>query len=319
MIFGHKICQTSEAKWLRIDDIYQKLYRPNPYDFGGTYDGERNEYWFSYRTEQIGSSFLMHLFVGNPSENSVTIALSLNSEITLQNKSGIAFLSPWLKSYAICHEDDGYETYITTYHFTEQDVESLVDKKLYIPIRILHSNSINNVDVKARHDFRALLQNPIGADFTIESMEGEKFKFHKTVLSVQSEVFKAMLRGDTAENQSNFVALNDVAKEDLQCIRQYVYTGAVTDQANWANLLVLADRYDLCGLKLLAEHWLILEMTLDNAVETLLIGDTYNSSFLKQEALKFIRKHPATIKSADFKEVQNPELFKELCLTLAAS
>ncbi|GBP08274.1 Protein roadkill [Eumeta japonica] len=234
VVQGHDRCQTYDAKWLCLENVYQKMYRPNMYDIG------------------------------------------------------------------------------------ELDVECLKNKKLNISVKFF-SKSVKGLsqdildEVKSGHDFGALLDDPICSDFTIESADEHKFQVHKVILAAHSDVFKAMLKEETAESQNSYVKLVDVYGDDLRCILQFIYTGTVKDimECNCSNLLMLADKYDLRGLVLLVEHALVQQMTVDTAAEILMIADLYNSDFLKTSVMKFIKKNPAVLKTSTWDEV-NASLVREL-------
>ncbi|KAL4703779.1 hypothetical protein ACJJTC_002914 [Scirpophaga incertulas] len=319
VIHGHKVCQTRAAKWLCIDNIYEKAQRPNFYDIGGTYVNNVPDYWFLFKTEQISGISLIHLFVCNRQEGAFNIAVSHSIEdMYLNKKSNSVYFTLSLKEYKFKKTREMSQNYIITYSFSCVDLDFVRDKTVYIAVsfedtKLAHQNLINQV--KLQHDFRDLLKDPLGSDFTIESADGGKFQVHKSILSVQSEVFKAMLKSDTAESQNSYVKLVDVTKEDLYCILESIYTGTVTDlnNCNCINLLMLADRYDLRGLKELVQYVLSQQLSFDNALELLTVADMYNSGVLKVAALKFIKKNKSVIHSSTFKEINNVELVRELC------
>ncbi|KAJ0180911.1 hypothetical protein K1T71_002996 [Dendrolimus kikuchii] len=328
VVYGHKPCLTREAKWLCIDKIYSKFHRPNFYDIGGTYIEDVADYWFTFRTEIVGDIFLFHLFILKKSEGSFAVSLSANSELTFDKKNTqVAFLKNNQKEYNIQREEsnNGHPSldYIVTYHFTDLDVEFLKDRKLYISVDFpafegLNSNIIN--DIKCNHDYRALLEEPFASDFCIESADGIKFKVHKMIISAHSEVFKAMLKEETAESQNNYVKLIDVNGDDLRCMLEFMYTGTVNDldKVDFVSLLMLSDRYDLKGLRELAQYALAKQINIDNALDILIIADMYDSDMLKRETFKFIKKNKKALHSVTFKEVNNANIIKELCMYLAS-
>lgn len=324
MVFGHRNCQTNEVKSLCLNNIYQKFHRSNIYDIGGTYIKDVPDYWFTYRTEQVGDIFLLHIFAGNNIEGNYTIGLSSGNELQLNKRSNIAYLSETIKYTSYKIKDKKCHVYITTYSFTDLDVEFLKDRKLYISVQIdAHAPSLSAdvVDnIKAQHDCRALLMDPVGADFIIESEEGVQFKVHKIIMMSHSDVFKAMLKDDTAESQNSFVRLVDVATDDVRAMLEYIYTGTIIDieNVNFTNILMLADRYDLKGMRELCNHALAQQLIPDNALDILLLADMYDSHSLKLTALKFIKRNREALNSGTFNEINNMALVRELCTYLAS-
>jgi speckle-type POZ protein len=309
---------------LCLDNIYQKAYRPNFYDIGGTYIQDVADYWFMYKTEQLSQIFLLHIFVCNRQESFINIAISRNTEnMTMDKKNSIVYLTKSLKEHRFKKTKEMSQNYLTTYSFSNSDIDFLKDKHLYIAVSFdctectgLYQNLID--DVKLKHDFGALLADPIGSDFTIESADGAKFQVHKVLLAAHSEVFKAMLKEETAESQNSYVKLVDVGKEDLQCILECIYTGTVNDlyNCNCINLLMLADRYNLKGLRELSQYALSQQLSTDNALEIFIVADMYNSEVLKTAALKYIKKNTSVVHSSTFKEINNAELMRQLCVHL---
>ncbi|PZC79589.1 protein maternal effect lethal 26-like [Helicoverpa zea] len=320
VVYGHRACQTREVKWLCLDNIYQKFYRPNFYDIGGTYMQDVADYWFSYKTEQVGNTFLLHLFICNHGVSSFSVALSCGNKFKVDKKSSTVYLQQYLTEFQFKQLSELSHTYLTTYSFSDLDIECLKNRKLFIAVSFPFTDaegvSLEVIDnIKLNHDCSALFTDPIGSDFVIESADGAKFNIHKVILAAHSEVFKAMLKGETAESQNSYVKLIDVSGEDLRYMLEYIYTGTVKDieNTNFASLLMLADRYNLKGLWELSEFALSEHLTLDNAIDILIVADMYDSDFLKAEALKYIKENKEVLRSSSFDEINNPELLKQLC------
>lgn len=324
-MFGHRMVQTCNVKWLCLEEIYQKLYRPNIYDIGGTHMQDVPDYWFTYRTEQVGNIFLLHLFICNHDVSSFNVAVSCGNKLKVDKKNKIVFLQQYQKEFQFKKMPELSHSYLTTYNFSELDIEILKGRKLYISVSLpfdkkegVSLDVINNI--KINHDCSALLSDPIGSDFTIESADGAKFQIHKVILAAHSEVFKAMLKEETAESQNSYVKLVDVNEEDLRCMLEYIYTGTVKDveNINFGTLLMLADRYNLRGLWELSQYALSEQISLDNALDILVIADMYDSDFLKHEAMKFIKNNLEVLESSTFKEINNADLVRQLCTYLAS-
>lgn len=236
------------------------------------------------------------------------------------------YLQQYLKEFQFKQLTELSHSYLTTYNFTELDIQCLKNRKLYIAVSFPFADaegvSLEVIDnIKLNHDCSALFADPIGSDFVIESADGVKFHIHKVILAAHSEVFKAMLKGGLpdnlsfAESQNNYVKLIDLNGEDLKYMLEYIYTGTVKDieNTNFGNLLILADRYNLKGLWELSEYALSEQMTIDNALDILVVADIYNSEFLKSEAMKFIKENKEVLYSSSFSEITNHELLKQLC------
>lgn len=316
--------KTFDAKWLRLDNVYEKLYRPNFHDVGGTYVSENvADFWFMYKSEQIGNLFLLHLFVTCHQDSTFTVAVSCSNNLKLDKKNSAAFLPVSLKAFYFDKKKEHCPNYITTFSFSNFDVDFLEHKSLYIAVKFLESSkSIDQkiIDItKYNHDFSTLLTDPICSDFTIESSEGDKFNVHRLVLAAHSEVFKAMLREDTVESQNSFVKLVDIPTDDLKFILEFIYSGTIKDleNCNAYNLLAAADLYNISGLQELSQYILSMQLTAGNALEALPIADMYNAENLKIAAMKLIKGNPMVLKSKMFKDIKDANLLRELCQYVA--
>lgn len=312
--------KTHDVKWLRLDDIYQKLHRPNFHDIGGTYVSENvADFWFMYKSEQIGSLLLLHLFVTSHQDATFVVAVSSSNDLKFDNKNSAVFLPVSLNEFHFDNTNEHCPNYITTFSFSDLNVDFLEHKTLYIAVKFFKEsgNSVHQSiidDIQYHYDFSTLLTDPIYSDFTIESSEGDKFNVHRIILTAHSEVFKAMLREDTAESQNSFVKLVDVSTDELKCVLEFIYTGTITKfDTNVCNLLVLADQYNISGLRELSQYILSKQLTEENALETLVIADMYNADSLKIAAMVLIKGNPKILKSNTFKEVKNAALLRELC------
>lgn len=319
MVYGHDKIVTTGAQWLCIEDIYQKLHRPNLYDIGGTYIKHVfvKDFWFQFKTEVLSQMFLMHIFIKTYQDKSFTVGLSYDNKMITET-NGIAYLPKELNEFNFKDVPAKKLTYLITYNFPLIDVEQLNGKKLYIHVKLRSSYNIHSdliTQAQSAHDLGQLLDDPVCSDFTIESSDGHKFQVHKLILATQSMVFNAMLKEDTAESLNNHVKLVDVNKKDLQSLLEFVYTGTVRDIANcnFVNLLILADRYYLKGLYVLAEYALGEQLSMLTAPEILVLGDMYNSSYLKNSAMKFIKNNPSVLQTNSWKEMTNTELIREVC------
>lgn len=316
--------KTHDAKWLRLDNVYEKLYRPNFHDIGGTYISESvADFWFMCQSEQVANLHLLHLFVTSHQDATFTVAVSSNNALTLDKKNCAAFLPVSLREFYFDRAKQHCPNYITSFSFSNVEVDFLEHKSLFVAIKfpMKSSKSINqNIidNIKYSHDFSSLLADTIYSDFMIQSSEGDKFNVHKVVLMAHSEVFKAMLRDDTAESQNGFVKLVDVSTDELKFALEFIYSGTVKniDNCNFGNLLALADQFNICGLREFSQYILSKQLTVENALETLVLADMYNAERLKIAAMKVIKENPNILKSKIFKEIKDANLLQELCCCL---
>lgn len=322
MIYGHRSCSTSNAKWLALMHIYGKFHRPNVYDIGGTYNQGVPDFWFTFSTEQVGDIFLLHIFAATCSNSSCSVGLSNSSEITINKKNNNLYLSKTVKIHRF-QSKETKQSYLTTYSFSNLDVELMKNRKLNIAVTFpeyINQDSEVKPNVTCYQDFSALLKDPVGADFTVESEDGVQYKVHKGILCARSDVFKAMLKSETAESQQNCVKLMDASAEDIHSMLEFIYSGTIKDMdnVNFSTVLMLADRYNLPGLHQLSTLALSRQINLENALEILVLSDLYGSETLKHNAMKFIKSNRDVLESQTFNEINSVPLLKELCLYLSS-
>ncbi|KOB69794.1 Roadkill [Operophtera brumata] len=321
VIEGHRACETKNGKWLCIGQIYEKLHRPNVYDIGGTYMDRVPDFWFTCKIERIHGICLLHVFAGNHVEGIHSVGLG--SDIVFNDKDPTVRITGDIETFEFNCKVAHNQSYITTYSFKNADVEDFMkDKKLYIAVRLAErekrqDNRLNEGTdmVKLLHDNVALLMEPLGSDFIIESELGEEFPVHRSVLSLQSEVFKAMLKEDMAESKTGRVKLVDVDTEDLKIMIEFMYTNTIKqiDDINIPKVIMLADRFNLLGLRKLCDYILIDQLAPDTALDILVLADRFDYTNVKNMALQYIRRNKEHFKNDKFDQIDNLALMRVLC------
>lgn len=111
--------------------------------------------------------------------------------------------------------------------------------------------------------------------------------------------------------------LQDLSEELTQELLRYIYSDHVDNLDTLASqLLFLAERFQLQGLRELCERNLIETITPENVATLLLIADQFGSDALKKAGLAYCEENIMSInKSLAWKMMEqvNPELFNEVC------
>ena len=142
--------------------------------------------------------------------------------------------------------------------------------------------------VKCAEDLGAIFLNGKFSDFTV-TCQGKEYKCHKNILAQRSSYFDAMLSHDMAESQNNEVELKDLESDTADDLLTYIYTGKVNGLGEKAaDLLDVADKYGLPGLKEMSEAALCANMNIGNTLDMLVLADHYNASTLRSVGLKFV-------------------------------
>lgn len=117
----------------------------------------------------------------------------------------------------------------------------------------------------------------------------EPMKAHKEILAARSPVFAAMFNSNMSEKQKNEVVIRDMSHHVLSELINYIYT----DKANFPRtmgfeLMAAADKYDLPRLKAACERAIFRSISVETAIDTLILADKHNANQLKTHTLRFI-------------------------------
>lgn len=138
---------------------------------------------------------------------------------------------------------------------------------------------------------------------------------HKVVLATRSEVFHSMLTHDTRENQTNIIEIQDASFEAIKAFVKYLYIEEVDNVSEELDSLVmLADKYDVQGLKERCESCLVQTVNEENVIDLFLKAELLNLRKLKERSLFLIKKNlDQIINREDFKRLDShPKLTKEI-------
>lgn len=198
------------------------------------------------------------------------------------------------------------------------------DLKHYLGIGGAASETVTEEDVKKRRfkllsqNFGGLLQDTLFADVAL-STETKTFMAHKAVLASRSSVFKAMLTSGMLESAQNTVEINDFEEEVVNAMLEYMYTGETPSLNEKApDLMQIAEKYDLSGLKEDCEHAIAANLTVDNCAEILVLAHLHNAAQLKPKVIEFINRNKADVKrTQSFQQValSNAAVFVDLYLS----
>ncbi|XP_075259432.1 speckle-type POZ protein-like [Convolutriloba macropyga] len=158
------------------------------------------------------------------------------------------------------------------------------------------------VDARLYDDWEALYKSGQSTDFQVV-VDSKEIQTHKAVLVARSPVFRAMLaHPNTAESTSGRITIDDCKYGPFQMFLKYLYTGNLfdtkLDDRTALDLITIANKYDVPGLKAECQNFLKTNITVENAAEVLIIADMHGcSSELINTALDFIKKNSEAVKS----------------------
>jgi speckle-type POZ protein len=190
-----------------------------------------------------------------------------------------------------------------------------------------------------RADLAHLLETKEGTDVEFEVRGGKVFDAHKPLLAARSPVFKAEFFGEaTLEDEkttTSYVRVRDTHPDAFEALLHYMYTDSlpatVTTKARGGgaaaaslgrDLLAVADRYSIEGLKSATEDTLCDHVGLSNVLPMLAIAERHRCQKLKRTCLEFTasrkntRKIMAAAAAGDVEDLARscPSVVKEVIL-----
>ncbi|XP_038959854.1 TD and POZ domain-containing protein 2-like [Rattus norvegicus] len=142
-------------------------------------------------------------------------------------------------------------------------------------------------------DLGELWENPLFTDCTL-LVAGQEFRDHKAILAAHSPVFRAMFEHEMLESLTNHIEIHDIHLQVFKEMMPFIYTGKAPHlhiHSMATGLLAVADMYDLQDLKVMCEDALCRNISVKNAVPTLILSDLHSADHLKTKAMDFIILH----------------------------
>ena len=178
-----------------------------------------------------------------------------------------------------------------------------VKVKLELPgkIKITEVRTASDTGKKKRE--YSVLENiyrkKLDTDFVI-MCDGSPVPCHKLILAGASPVFEAMLSNKMNKEVIEGRLDLEIPLEIGKAFVESIYTGRLSGNIlkNEANtFLQLGDKYQMGGLKDLAEEEMINQLDRENMVKLLAIGDMFRAQELRAAALKFTKANLAWLRS----------------------
>jgi len=160
-----------------------------------------------------------------------------------------------------------------------------------------------------QNDMETLLGSKMFSDVSF-IVDGETLAAHKNILCARSPVFKSMFTCGMKESSAEAVNINDVELAIMKEMLRFLYCGKVDEtilMERTFELLCIADKYDISGLREKCAHVLQQKMTRSNAPSILSAADLYHAPALKAHALNAISKN--------FMQVIVTDSWKEFCVS----
>ncbi|XP_063089603.1 speckle-type POZ protein-like [Cavia porcellus] len=228
--------------------------------------------------------------------------------------------------------DWGFRKFILRELVLEESNGLLPDDKLTLWCEVkvaqdstnISSQNNMNMDVpecSLPDDLAGLWKNSLLADCCL-CVAGQEFQAHKAILAARSPVFRALFQYELQKSKNSPVEISDMDPAVFNEIISFIYTGKTPNLCRMASdLLAAADRFGLEHLKLMCEIHLGSNLSVENALEMLILADLHGAHQLKTWTLEFINYHVSYIlQTSTWKclMVSHPHLLAEAYQSLAS-
>ena len=129
------------------------------------------------------------------------------------------------------------------------------------------------------------------ADFVLVC-NGESVPCHRIILTGASSVFEAMLVNKMNKEAIDGKVHVEISAEIGRAFVEYIYTAKLDKdiiEREAIAFLEMGDKYQVPGLKELAEEEMIIQLTRENMVNLLAVSDLYRAKELREATIKFTK------------------------------
>lgn len=135
------------------------------------------------------------------------------------------------------------------------------------------------------HTLGELLEDKQFTDITLV-VAGEEIRAHKIILAASSLYFRRLFNSSPDETKTDRIEIVDFEPQTVKAMLEYMYRGVIT-KPEWvsgiefySNLLIVADKYQLDGLKSASEE-LLCSLATPHSERLKILASTYNLCKLK--------------------------------------
>lgn len=167
-----------------------------------------------------------------------------------------------------------------------------IQVELTFPGKVINSAGFNIADINEKsvgEELGGLLEDPVFSDFTLECC-GVKFPCHKAILAARSKVFNKMFAANMKETKTEMAKMT-MKVETLKAMLEFIYSGEVSGDINNAELLEVADMYELPGLVAICFNSFKTMVSIEDVTDVLIISDRHGLADFKKLAMEKVVEH----------------------------
>lgn len=209
-----------------------------------------------------------------------------SDEASWKSEGKVYFKGSWSSDARLCKLFN-YRELSTGY----REQRYLVGKKLKIIVcfDVMEVVTISPVPKTMCEQFEKLFKNEKYSDFTLVTADDQEIPVHKSVLSTRSTVFETMMETNMRENNEKRAKIEDISAPAVTEFLRFIYCGKVEAVDEHAvELLYAATKYDIQDLKPLCVLSLAENLSITNAIETMMLADLHGEVLLKRFCIGFV-------------------------------
>ena len=156
------------------------------------------------------------------------------------------------------------------------------------------------------------------ADFVL-ICNGESVPCHKNILTAASSVFDAMLGNKMNKEAIEGKVHVEISAEVGRAFVEYIYTAKLDKdilEREAVSFLEVGDKYQVPGLKELAEEEMIVQLTRENMVKLLALSDLYRAKELREATIKFTKINMSWLREDQERMAELKKVAMDLVLEL---
>lgn len=127
-------------------------------------------------------------------------------------------------------------------------------------------------------------------DFKLICSDGMEIPVHRSILAVNSPVFRTMFEASMQESESRIAHIDDLNGKVMKEIVNFMYTGIVDLLNNHEELLYGAVKYQLVKLKELVMFNIVEHFDYSNVFSFFFIADLYDEKYLMLRCVVYIQR-----------------------------
>jgi speckle-type POZ protein len=145
---------------------------------------------------------------------------------------------------------------------------------------------------EALDEMAKYFDSDIYSDITIVASDGKEIRAHRNIIATRSPVFERKHLSQMLESRTNQILVEDIDHQTMYEVLRFLYTRKVQNiETLVSNLMYAAEKYDISDLKSICVSAMISQLSINNALKTLVLADRYNEKQLLTETMEFIERY----------------------------